>query len=101
MNADGSNPRQITNNGAANFAPFFHPGGKKIIFASNLADPKRRNFDVFLIDLDGTNQERVTFCDDFDGFPMFSPDGKKLVFCSNRNAAAPRQTNVFIADWVE
>ncbi len=101
MNADGSNPRQITNNGAANFAPFFHPGGKKIIFTSNLADPKRRNFDLFLIDLDGTNQERVTFCDDFDGFPMFSPDGKKLVFCSNRNAAVPRQTNVFIADWVE
>ncbi|MDZ7362817.1 MAG: hypothetical protein ONB46_19135 [candidate division KSB1 bacterium] len=101
MNADGSNPRQITNNGAANFAPFFHPSGKKIIFASNLADPKRRNFDLFLINVDGTKQERVTFFDDFDGFPMFSPDGKKLVFCSNRNAAAPRQTNVFIADWVE
>lgn len=101
MNADGSNQRQITQNGAANFAPFFHPGGKKIIFCSNLADPKRRNFDLFLIDLDGTNQEQVTYCEDFDGFPMFSPDGKRLVFCSNRNAAAPRQTNVFIADWVE
>jgi Tol biopolymer transport system component len=101
MNADGSNQRQITKNGSANFAPFFHPSGKKIIFCSNLADPKRRNFDLFLIGLDGTNQEQVTYCEDFDGFPMFSPDGKKLVFCSNRNAAAPRQTNVFIADWAE
>ncbi len=101
MNADGSNQRQVTNNGAANFAPFFHPGGEKIIFCSNQADPKRRNFDLFFIDVDGTNQEQVTHCEDFDGFPMFSPDGKKLVFCSNRNAAAPRQTNVFIADWVE
>jgi Tol biopolymer transport system component len=101
MNADGSNQRQITKNGSANFAPFFHPGGKKIIFCSNLADPKRRNFDLFLIGLDGANQEQVTYCEDFDGFPMFSPDGKKLVFCSNRNAAAPRQTNVFIADWAE
>ncbi len=101
MNADGSNQRQVTSNGAANFAPFFHPSGKKIIFCSNQADPKRRNFDLFLINLDGTNQEQVTHCEDFDGFPMFSPDGKKLVFCSNRNAAAPRQTNVFIADWVE
>jgi Tol biopolymer transport system component len=101
MNADGSKQRQITNNGAANFAPFFHPGGKKIIFCSNVEDPKHRNFDLYLIDIDGSNQERVTYCEDFDGFPMFSPDGKKLVFCSNRNAAAPRQTNVFIADWVE
>jgi Tol biopolymer transport system component len=101
MNADGSNQRQITNLGAASFAPFFHPDGKRIIFASNYGDPKRRNFDLFLINLDGKNQEQVTYCEDFDGFPMFSPDGKKLVFCSNRNAAAPRQTNVFIADWVE
>jgi Tol biopolymer transport system component len=101
MNADGSNQRQVTNNGAANFAPFFHPSGKRIIFCSNQADPKRRNFDLFLINIDGTNQEQVTYCEDFDGFPMFSPDGKKLVFCSNRNAGAPRQTNVFIADWVE
>jgi Tol biopolymer transport system component len=101
MNADGSNQRQVTSNGAANFAPFFHPSGKKIIFCSNQADPKRRNFDLFLINIDGTNQVQVTHCDDFDGFPMFSPDGKKLVFCSNRNAAAPRQTNVFIADWME
>jgi len=101
MNADGSNQRQITGNGAANFAPYFHPSGKRIIFCSNLADPKKRNFDLFMIDPDGANQERITHYGEFDGFPMFSHDGKKLVFCSNRNAAAPRQTNVFIADWVE
>ncbi len=101
MNADGGDQRRVTSNGAANFAPFFHPSGKKIIFCSNQADPKRRNFDLFLINIDGTNQEQVTHCGNFDGFPMFSPDGKKLVFCSNRNAATPRQTNVFIADWVE
>lgn len=99
MNADGSNQRQLTSNGAANFAPFFHPRGKKIIYCSNFADSKRRNFDLFLMNADGSNQERVTYCDDFDGFPVFSRDGKKLIFCSNRNAAAPRQTNVFIADW--
>lgn len=101
MNADGSNQRQITSNGAASFAPFFHPSGKRIIYCSNLADPQKRNFDLFMINPDGTNQERITYCDDFDGFPMFAPDGKKLVFCSNRNGAALRQTNVFIADWVD
>ncbi len=99
MDADGSNQRQITHNGAANFAPSFHPSGEKIIFASNVHDPKGRNFDLYLVDLSGENLERVTFHPSFDGFPMFSPDGTKLAFASNRHGAAPGDTNVFVADW--
>lgn len=99
--ADGSNVRQLTANGMANFAPFFHPSGEKIIFCSNLAEPQTRNFDLFLIDLDGTNLERVTYFEDFDGFPMFSPDGGTLVFGSNRFNSRLGETNVFLADWVE
>src|SRR5207244_2626861 len=34
-NADGSNARQVTKLGGANFAPYFHPDGKRIVFASN------------------------------------------------------------------
>jgi TolB protein len=101
MNADGSNKRRITNNGKANFAPFFFPDGKRVIFSSNMDDPKGRNFELYAINVDGTGLERLTFNEVFDGFPMFSPDGKKLVFCSNRNAAKMGDTNVFIADWVE
>jgi TolB protein len=101
MNPDGSNKRRVTNNGKANFAPFFFPNNKRIIFSSNLDDPRGRNFDIYAINVDGTGQERITFNETFDGFPMFSPDGKKLVFCSNRNAAKQGDTNVFIADWVE
>ena len=101
MNADGSNKRQVTRNGKANFGPYFFPDGKRIIFASNMDDPKGRNFDLYKVNVDGTGLERITFNDTFDGFPMFSPDGKKLVFASNRNAAKQGDTNVFIADWVE
>ena len=101
MNADGTGRRQVTSNGAANFCPFFCRDGKRIIFASNMHDPKGRNFDLYLINLDGTGLERVTFFDAFDGFPMFSPDGRKLVFCSNRHNQQPHETNVFIAEWVE
>jgi Tol biopolymer transport system component len=101
MNADGSNKRQITRNGKANFAPYFFPDGKRIIFASNMDDPKGRNFDLYKINVDGSGLERITFNDTFDGFPMFSPDGKKLVFASNRNAKSRGDTNVFIADWAE
>ena len=101
MNADGSNKRRVTNNGKANFAPYFFPSGLRIIFSSNLDDPRGRNFELYAINVDGTGQECLTFNDTFDGFPMFSPDGRKIVFCSNRNAAKQGDTNVFIADWVE
>jgi Tol biopolymer transport system component len=101
MNADGTEKRQLTNNGAANFAPFFHPDNRRIIFASNMADPKGRNFDLYLMDLDGNNVKRVTYGESFDGFPMFTRDGKRLVFASNRNARLKGETNIFIADWKE
>ena len=101
MNADGSNKVQITNNGAANFAPYFHPDGSRVIFASNMADPKGRNFDIWTISIDGSGLERVTYNSTFDGFPVFSKDGTKLVFASNRNNKVRGETNIFIADWVE
>lgn len=101
MNADGSNKRQVTHNGKANFAPYFFPDGRRVIFASNMADPKGRDFDLYKINVDGSGLERITYNDTFDGFPMFSPDGRKLVFASNRNAQTPGDTNLFIADWVE
>ena len=102
MKADGSNKHQVTHNGAANFAPFWLPDGKRIIFASNQADPKNgRDFDLYVINEDGSGQTRITFHPDFDGFPMFSSDGKRLVWASNRNGKVPHETNIFIADWVE
>lgn len=101
MRADGSDDRQVTSNGAANFAPFFFRGGHdRIVFCSNLADPKGRDFDLWAVNADGTDLERLTYNPTFDGFPMFSPDGKRLAFCSNRHNAKAGDTNVFIADWV-
>jgi TolB protein len=98
--ADGSNARQITELGSANFAPFFHPDGQRIIFASN-HETADRIFNLYIIHLDGSGLERVTYGEDFDGFPMFSPDGAKLMWASNRNGASEGDTNIFIADWVE
>ena len=73
--------------------------GSGLIFASNIHDPKGRNFDLYLVNLDGTGLQRVTFNETFDGFPMFSPNGRQLVFASNRGAKSEGETNVFIADW--
>lgn len=101
MRADGSEQRQVTTLGGANFAPYFHPDGRRVIFASNHHDPRSRNFDLYLVNLDGTGLERVTTSPEFDAFPMFSPDGTRLVFASNRYATVEGETNLFIADWVE
>ncbi len=98
--ADGAHARQVTHNGAANFAPYFFPDGKRIIFSSNLDDPERRRFELYAIGADGVGLERITWGGQFDAFPMFSPDGKKLVWASNRNGKAPHETNIFVADWV-
>ena len=101
MDADGSNRVRVTDNGAANFGPFMHPDGRRIIFSSNMDDPAGRDFELYMINVDGTGLERITHSADFDGFPMFSADGRTLVFASNRNQARPGETNVFIADWHE
>ena len=100
MDADGKNQRQVTANGAANFAPFFHPDGRRIIFSSNLHDPQRRTFHLFLVGDDGQGLEQITFGGGFNSFPMFSPDGAKLVWVSDRDAKEPGEFNVFLADWV-
>ena len=100
-NADGSNARQITHLGGANFAPFFHPDGKRIIFSSNYKDPRSGHFDLYLINPDGSGLEQVTTHPDFDSFPMWSPDGRKLVWASNRHGRETAETDIFIADWVD
>jgi Tol biopolymer transport system component len=103
MDADGGNKRTLLSNGASNWAPFPLADGKRVIFSSNLhdPDPRKRNFDLYLINLDGSGIERVTWDEEFDGFPMFSFDGKLLVWAANRHGSKLHETNLFLADWVE
>ncbi len=99
-NVDGSNMRKITDLGQANWAPYWHPSGKKIIFASNHKSARGFPFTLYMINTDGSGLEQVSYGDTFDAFPVFSKDGRHLVFSSNRNnAAGSRDTNLFIAEW--
>jgi Tol biopolymer transport system component len=100
-NADGTGASQITHLGGANFAPYFHPDGRRIIFSSNFESPRSGAFDLFLINVDGTGLEKVTTHPDFDSFPMFSLDGRKLVWASNRHGTQAGETDLFVADWVD
>jgi Tol biopolymer transport system component len=99
--SDGSGARQLTSNAAANFCPYFHPDGKRIIYSSNAGSADGREFDLWLLDKRGGAPERVTFAPGFDGFPQFSPDGKWLVWGSNRANPKGHETNLFLARWVD
>ena len=56
------------------WAPYMHPSGEYIIFASNKLGFE--NFELFMVDAPGTKEPvRVTYSDGFDGLPVPSPDG--------------------------
>ncbi|MCY3963502.1 MAG: M20/M25/M40 family metallo-hydrolase [Acidobacteria bacterium] len=96
MNPDGSDQRQLTDFGAMSWAPYQHPSGQYIFFASNKLGFE--NFEVFIVDTEGTKEPvRVTYTDRFDGLPVPSPDGRRLVWTSSRHGGDGGQ--LYIADW--
>jgi TolB protein len=99
MKADGTDKQQVTANGFSNFAPFYYPDGRRIIFSSN-QHGGGAEFHLYLIDDEGASLERITFSGRFNSFPMFSSDGKKLVWVSDRNATTRGEFNVFLANWL-
>ncbi|MCF8371105.1 MAG: hypothetical protein K9H64_05745 [Bacteroidales bacterium] len=100
-NADGSELRQLTHLGNANWAPYFHPSDKKVIFSSNHANDRGFQFNLYMINIDGTGLERISFDSIFDAFPVFSNNGDRLVFSSNRHNGGTFETNLFMAEWVD
>lgn len=91
-----SEPRQLTNLNKLSWAPYFHPSGKYIVFASNKHG--HRNFELFIVDLKGEKDPvRVTNTEGFDGLPVYSPNGKKLSWVSQRTENS--STQVFMSDW--
>jgi Tol biopolymer transport system component len=96
MKLDCTDPRQITNFGAMSWAPYFHPSGEYILFATNKLGFE--NFEVFMVDADGRKEPvRVTYSDGFDGLPVPSPDGRQLAWTSSRGGG--REGQIFLAQW--
>jgi Tol biopolymer transport system component len=105
MDVDGQNKVRLTDNGATNWAPSWHPDGKHVVFSSNMDDWNEEvgafghNFELYMVAIDGSGLKRLTNNTFFDSFPMFSPDGKFMAFASNRDADNPRATHIFKAEW--
>lgn len=97
-NADGTDAKQITKLGQANWAPNFMPDGR-VIFCSNHEYKRGFPFNMYTMNADGSHIEKISRDKGFDAFPMFSPDGRKIIFSSNRNNGGTRDTNLFVAEW--
>jgi len=96
MNLDGSDKRQLTRLNAMSWAPFFHPSGEYLIFATNRHGFS--NFELYIVDAAGKSEPvRVTATDGFDGLASFSPDGNTLTWTSNRTSNNSSQ--IFVAKW--
>ena len=90
MDADGSNPRAVTDSENNDSMPSWHPDSKRIAFAS----ARDGNLEIYVVKSDGTGLTRLTNDDASDFDPVWSPDGTKIAFISNRD----RDHEVFVMD---
>jgi TolB protein len=73
---DGSDLKQLTNNGTYNAESTASPDGKRLIFTSTMDG----DLDLYTMNIDGTDVRRITNRMGYDGGAFFSPDGSKIVW---------------------
>ena len=88
-----TNERQLTDDANVNWGPYWHPGGRHIIYATSAHG--HHNYELYWMNADGSGKTRVTYAPGFDGLPVFSLDGKYLMWSSKRTG--DNTTQVFIA----
>lgn len=95
IDVDGSNEKQLTNNGVVNWAPYWHPNGKVVAYATSLHGHHR--YEIYLLNIDTFNQVRLTNSPSFDGLPVFNADGSKIMWTSKRSD--DKSCQIFIANF--
>ena len=88
-NADGSEPRRLTDAPGYDAEATVSPNGDKIIFTSTRdGDPE-----LYTMNLDGSGQTRLTYQKGYDGGAFFSLDGSKIVFRASRPVSQKEQAD--------
>jgi len=102
MTLGSSEPKMVSTGKGACTCAYYHPSGKKIIFASSHLDPGLDNdkqkihtegyqwdfnefMDIFEASPDGSNLKRLTNAPGYDAEGSYSADGKRIVFTSQRD----------------
>ena len=97
-----ANERQLTANEQVNWAPFWHPSGSHLIYASS--EIGHTNYEIFSVTVPtGESAEapiraRITQADGADVLPVFDSTGHKMMWTSQRGAG--RSSQLWIADVV-
>lgn len=74
--SDGSDLRQLTDNGAYNAEATLSPDGSRIIFTST----RDGDLELYTMNVDGSDVRRQTHRVGYDGGAFYSPDGTKIVW---------------------
>ena len=94
---------QVTDNEAVNWAPYFHPSGRFLVYTSS--ELGHTNYEVFAIEFNPDKPRedlwklRVTRAEGFDGLPVLSPDGKHVIWCAQRGDLADGETRPSSQIW--
>jgi TolB protein len=98
---------QLTDNEHVNWAPFFHPSGAFLVYATS--EISHRNYEVFAVEIpregerteaDALRTRRITHAEGFDGLPVFSADGKFMMWTSHRGGAEPGRDRPSSQVWI-
>lgn len=89
---------ELTANTNVNWAPYWHPSGELLVYASSAMG--HTNYEVFSITPDGSTERRVTRASGADVLPVFSPDGTHMMWTAQRGPMIEGETRPSSQLWI-